>query len=437
MSLFSALFRVLTFRRRPAPRPPPLAMPPSVPRRALAVVVPGIAGATVTLDAFLGVTNADGYLCFPTVPASVTRTTLTVTARDYEPYVVLVDLPADGRNYNLMVSGSATGPDQIACPALVPTLVVLPGLVGRRAVFALATGERWTAIECSDFQLFHRFLRGEAITPVLEQRATCGFNLLRVALTCDFMFTLHPTDYPAYFDQLVAFVRALARHGLRPELVVFMDATIVLPVPTDQLRFFVDVVDALQPVADQVLLELVNENDQRVNTIDPRAFPQPPGILSSHGSNGSQSVPVRPAWSYETFHTNDAPEWPRKVGHNAMEWSNGGAGFSGSGRPVLSNENTRCPDRFNSVTKAFDAAAGAALLCAGSCFHSVHGKVSELFDDAELACAQAWVAGARSVPLAFTDGAYRHRIDLEGPGILRAYDRVLPDGASFAVRIRS
>jgi hypothetical protein len=308
--------------------------------------------------------------------------------------------------------------------------------VVQRAVFALATGERWTAIECSDFQLFQRFLRNQDIAPILAQRAALGFNLLRVSLTCDFMFTLHPSDYPAYFERLLAFVRVLARAGLRAELVVFMDATIVMPRQADQVEFFSMVVNTLQPVADQGLLELVNENDQRPNVIDPRAFQQPPGLLAAHGSNGSQAMPIRPSWSYETFHTNDAPEWTRKVGHNAMEWSNGGVGFSGSGRPVLANENTRCPDRFNSVPQAFDAAAAAALLCAGSCFHSVHGKFSELFDDAELACAQAWVAGARSVPLEFQDGSYRHRVDLEGPGILRAYDRVLADGQSFAVQIR-
>jgi len=324
-------------------------------------------------------------------------------------------------------------------PALVPVpppIVVLPGLVTRGAFFALAPGERWTAIECSDFQLFQRFLHGEDLTPVLAQRAALGFNLLRVALTCRQMFDLRPGDYADYFEQLVPFVRELARHGLRPELVVFMDATLVMPVLADQLGFFANVVQALRPVADQILLESVNENTQRINTIAANAFQQPVGFLSSHGSNSSQEFPVRPAWSYETMHFNDAPEWPRKVGHNAMELSTGGEGFSGSHVPVLSNENTRCPDRFSSTDQAFDAAAGAALLCAGSCFHSVHGKSSELFDEVELTCAQAWVAGARAVPLEFQDGAYRHRTDLEGPGILRAYDRVLPDGRSFAVTIR-
>jgi hypothetical protein len=436
MSLLSALLSLLTFRRRSAPRPPPVPSPP--PRRAIAVAqVPGGAGAVVSLAERMDVTNADGYVCFTDVPADRVSVALAIDAEGYEPYRVAVTIPPDGRNYNLMVGGSQNVSDQIACPALVPTRPILPGLVVRRAVFALATGERWTAIECSDFQLFQRFLRGQDLAPVLAQRAMLGFNLLRVFLTCDQMFNLHPTDYPAYFADLVTFVRLLARNGLRPELVVFADATLVMPIPSNQVAFFASVVTTLQPVADQVLLELVNENDQRVNTIDPRAFPPPAGILAAHGSNGSQAVPVRPAWSYETFHTNDAPEWWRKTGHNAMELAAGGPGFSGSGKPILTNENTRCPDRFNSVLRAFDAAAGAALLCAGSCFHSVHGKSSELFDGDELACAQAWVEGARSVPLEFTEGAYRHRTDLEGPGILRAYDRVLPDGRSAVVRIRT
>jgi hypothetical protein len=408
-----------------------------VPRRAIAVVLPGVAGAMVGLDRRTAITNADGYVCFNDVPVT-SAATVTVTADGFHAYRVLAILPGDSRNYNLML-GEATAPDQIALPPLVPVappIVVLPGLVVRGAVFAFATGERWTAIECSDFQLFQRFLRGEDIALVLAQRAALGFNLLRVSLTCDQMFNLHPADYPEYFERLLAFVRVLARAGLRAELTIFMDATLVMPIVSDQVTFFSLVVNTLQPVADQILVELMNENDQRINAIDPRAFQQPAGFVSSHGSNGSQAVPVRPAWSYETFHTNDASEWPRKVGHNAMELSSGGPGFSGTGRPILANENTRCPDRFNSVDAAFDAAAGAALLCAGSCFHSVHGKSSELFDERELACAQAWVDGARSVPLEFQEGAYRHRTDLERPGILRAYDRLLPDGRSHVVLIR-
>jgi len=103
------------------------------------------------------------------------------------------------------------------------------------------------------------------------------------------------------------------------------------------------------------------------------------------------------------------------------------------GIPVSANENTRFPDRDDSPAHAYDAAAGAALLCAGACFHSVGGKRSALWTGRELECAQAWVAGARSVPLAFQRGSYqRHE-----PGeFLRVYSRTLPDGRAWTVRIR-
>jgi hypothetical protein len=38
--------------------------------------------------------------------------------------------------------------------------------------------------------------------------------------------------------------------------------------------------------------------------------------------------------------------------------------------------------------------------------------------------------------LEFQAGVYHHRTDLEGPGILRAYDRQLPDGRAHVVLIR-
>ena len=171
------------------------------------------------------------------------------------------------------------------------------------------------------------------------------------------------------------------------------------------------------------LLELVNELDANTNEPDPlgRVFDlslhaqAPAPLLSSHGSNGSQAIAVRPAWSYETFHTNDAPEWHRKTGHNAMELSDGTDGLAASRVPILTNENTRFSDRCQSAQMAFDAAAGAALLCAGSCYHSIAGKKSALWDGVELECARAWASGARSVPLEFQDGRYAHAADLEGP----------------------
>jgi hypothetical protein len=77
---------------------------------------------------------------------------------------------------------------------------------------------------------------------------------------------------------------------------------------------------------------------------------------------------------------------------------------------------------------AFDSAAGAALLCAGACFHSVQGKVSGLFTGDTLEVAQAWTAGAQSVDLRWQSEPYQHRDEVEIKrerrlGFLRCYTR--------------
>jgi hypothetical protein len=163
-------------------------------------------------------------------------------------------------------------------------------------------------------------------------------------------------------------------------------------------------------------------------------YARPTGVLASHGSNGSQAAPVMPPWDYGTFHTNGSSEEQRKVGHNAQELAP---------VPVLTNETSRYPEDGMWVGAslarqqqlAHDAAAGAALLAAGSCFHSVSGKSSVLWSADELVVARAWAAGARSVDLACQAGPYVHREDLEGPNDLRVYERPVA-GHGCIVRIR-
>jgi hypothetical protein len=102
---------------KPEPPSPPTPTPPSL--RAVGVIVPGIAGATVRLDnvggPFLGVTNNDGYLCFLEVPTALSASHLWVNANGYKDYSVHVDLPP--QNVDLVVGGTAH-PDQIQLPAL-------------------------------------------------------------------------------------------------------------------------------------------------------------------------------------------------------------------------------------------------------------------------------------------------------------------------------
>lgn len=307
-------------------------------------------------------------------------------------------------------------------PVVTPT-AMLPELVVNGQF--LSNGMPWTAIQCSDFNLLNRYQNGEDIRPILQQRQSCGFNLLRVWTLFNIpgIGTLTTCDY----RQIPAFVSLCAQYGLYVEFCAYTG----INDPSHWTRLIM----AASQCQPRPLLELVNELDQNTNEPDSQGrvfdvslFKQAPKpLLSAHGSNGSETWPVIPHWSYATMHFNDASEWQRKTGHNSMEvWSG----------PTLANENTRYTDRATSLNWAYDAAAGGALLCAGSCYHSVSGKLSQLWSADEEAAARTWADGAQSVNLRYQPGAYRHAAELEGPEDLRVYQRVLSDGSVTTVRIR-
>jgi hypothetical protein len=319
-----------------------------------------------------------------------------------------------------------------------------PPLRPRGTFFVKDGGERFTAKESTSFRLFKRFLDNEDINPVLDQLASIGFNMVRIFGVGDWgdpIYRCIPREYgQRYYDSLRPFADLLSSKGLYLEFTAFADSPRVFPggVP-EQQDHWRKVVEAFQGVPN-VLLELVNENNVPVNTLDPTAFFRPSGVLSSHGSNGSQASPVEPFWDYATFHTNSAPEEQRKIGHNAWEiW----------GGPTLTNETSRYPevgmwvwgaaDLNRQKMLAYDSAAGSALLNAGACFHSVNGKLAFLFTPNEEAVAREWIAGMNSVPLEFQDGAYTAS-HLEGfplnPDELRRYGRRLGDGRVHWVSIR-
>ncbi len=344
----------------------------------------------------------------------------------------------------LNATRTAIGPwETFAIDGLAPPVAILPRLVPTGQVFALETGKRWTAIECSDFNLLARFLANEDIEPVLTQRADCGFNLLRVWTLFDVAGIGHliPSEQPNFYDRLQAFIGKCAAHGLYCELTVFTGAKRLLPARAAQQAHLDGVVGAVRNYGGGALIEAGNEFEQGDNQwlLD---LQWPSDVVISGGSVGSEKWPSDfasdgnahaslPLLRYQEFHTNGASEWWRKVGHNAMEVADA------NHRPVIANENTRFPDQDQSVDHAHDAAAGGALLCAGSCFHSVRGKTSELWDGAELNCAKAWAAGASSVPLEFQAGAYEHHEELEPAGnLLRVYARLLSAGQRFFVKIR-
>lgn len=324
---------------------------------------------------------------------------------------------------------------------LVPTFRPLPRLQIAGKFFRLDTGERWTAIEASDFNLYTRFLKGEDIEPILAQRAEAGFNLLRVFTAFDICSTgggcqiigrLVPRERVDYYTLLPYFLMQCARHGLRVELVAFTGPYTGVFANADEMVAHWNnlVAVAMQPDNTNVLLELINEFDNPPNAGVPLELMQRPplAVLASHGSAVQDALPLQPVWSYATYHPASGPEWARKAAHNGMEDV-----ADPFGVPVLVNETIRFPDNEASSTQACDAAEGAALLEAGAAFHSIHGKSSELWVGAERDAAYAWASCAQRVPLEYQAGAYL-RFD-PTPGYIRIYARRLPDGREYVVRL--
>ena len=291
----------------------------------------------------------------------------------------------------------------------------LPALDINGQFFRQANGARWTAIECSDFNLLNRWQHGEDITPQLAQRARAGFNLLRVWTLYDLanIGTFLDIDYA----RVPEFLALCGRYGLYVEFTAYTSI--------ERASHWPALVTYVQG-APNVLLELVNEGTLPVNQIDLVRYERPADILCSRGSGGSEGIPPWPPWDYITFHTNGASEEQRKIGHNAMSDL-----ADVYGVPALTNETSRYPevgmwvgaDLDRQVQLAFDSAAGASLLCAGSCFHSVAGKTSAVWDTATERVAHAWVAGALSVATSCQPKPYRRRDDLLTDELLRVYQR--------------
>jgi hypothetical protein len=304
--------------------------------------------------------------------------------------------------------------------------------------FQTETGARFTAIECSDFALYQRFLNGEDIVPVLTQRRALGFNMVRVFGMYNNPAGLGhfiPAEYgERYYLDLPAFFGLLGRYSLYGEFTANADSRTVFTGPDPQTAHWMRL-GTIFPGIGNCLVECVNENDQPINTLW-APLVRMLNVLASAGSNGSQAAPRRPPWDYETVHLGSAFEWQRKTPHWPYECSNGAEGIAGSHGPVMANENTRYPDKDQSLTHAEDAPKAAALLCAGSAYHSVSGKASQLWSGLELQAAQTWAQAARSVDLTYQAGAYVHRTDLEPPGVLRCYGRRLASGAELDVPIR-
>lgn len=247
----------------------------------------------------------------------------------------------------------------------------------------------------TDFLLYKRYLDGEDITPILQQRSSLGCNMVRVFGMVNSFAKWHPADYPAYYDGLIPFCKLAADYGLYVYFTVFADTQEVIPDPAGQLAHFNLVVDRLKE-APNGLLELVNEQGQHTNSVEQDRFPKPVGVLASRGSYGGDIPPPGPYWDFTDFHARR--DYPSAIKDMCVlelrEGWEGGGGFEGTGQiPILQGEPQGFgpnPKRWQSPLRASGLAGTARGTACGVVFHSDQGILSQMWDGITLDCAKAF-----------------------------------------------
>lgn len=440
--LFAALISSgcgITITPPASPGGPPLAQPevpatppeiPAVSRVALTILdkdrktVPGLECSLTPDESIPAICVIEGVQTFYDIPS--TRIGWGGTLRAY----------ADGwksveRRVIIGTDGSLHDENDKPFEVILEPNVKLPRLVTVGQYFRLETGERFTWIGASQFNLLNRFRNGEDITPILTQLRDLRFNAVRVFTVYDICPTgagcqaigrSAPT--PDLYAAIPYFAAKLASYGLYAELVGFTGPYGLIPTDEAKVQHWESLMAASQGLPN-ITLELVNEYDHPANVGIPISrLRRPTGNISSHGSGTQDQEPLKPFWDYATYRPGSGNEWMRKVAHNGMEDVADKYNIV-----TVANETTRFPDNDGNAQHAFDAAAGAALLSAGAVYHSVEGKSSVPWTGVSLEAAKAWAQGANSVPLHCQGQGYRRTDD---PTFLRTYSR----GADPACTVR-
>ena len=239
----------------------------------------------------------------------------------------------------------------------------------------------------TDFMLYKYHLENVDIDPILAERAAHGCNCVRVIGMVSW-FDYTPQKYGVrYYDEIPAFLKRCAAHGLYVYFTVFADTQVVMPKLADQLAHW----ERLKQLFD--LLELVNEPYTGTNaTANPLAFTRPNGVPASSGSYndkyGGQVTPP-PYWDFHDFHV------PRKDGKRvADQCMVTHPNYIQKGQAILSGE----PDKFGGPNihnpqvylndpdlsrQMYQTAKGTAC---GYVYHTSAGNFSLLWNDVEKQC---------------------------------------------------
>lgn len=328
---------------------------------------------------------------------------LFINSDGYKPYSHHVSLPLDGKNKDIILAGDGpTGPDIINFPQLEPIQKfnkLSPISVLNREF--IVDGFKYKPKACTDFLLIQKHAIGQDIRPILEERQSLGFDMVRVLTMANNIAQFSPMTYDV--NKIVPEVLELChQYGLRAEVEGFADVQLIGLNEAEQMDHHILISNIIRQMDNIDIYDLVNEYEK--NGINPDRFPRPSLIVASKGSRVDNKPPKSPYWSFTTFHPRRDGEdyyfakWRADVGAQS-EVYNGVEGEPIIMCPVFPDE-PRGFDEINDPNRRSDYPGYAyqigwlhSVFHNGAMFHSTDGINSRLFRSNTLQCSKAFIKG--------------------------------------------
>lgn len=271
---------------------------------------------------------------------------------------------------------------------------------------------------------------GEDIRPVVRELVGLGFNVVRVFSMYDErgigrvngLGRLTPYDVRYKYSLWTDFARVLAEFGMRLEVVGLADTEWLGVTPDLQQPHLNALYNQLEPEWNASFIETCNEPAK--NGVDTGAIKPRKGlILRASGQYDVEDGRVPDVLDYVTLHTERKFEWPRTC-RTLSEFRDGAEGLEAVRVPVVSDEPTGFaeaarpdsrsgpgyfpddgqvtpanPEGWSYLDDARQYAACSQMHGAGSTFHYDDGVTSVLMGPNQKRAAQAWLEGAKFMPV--------------------------------------
>ncbi len=248
-----------------------------------------------------------------------------------------------------------------------------------------------------------RLLHGENIRPLLNQsldmRSNGRRNFLMTSNTAQAAGfpPFNPDDFPNYYDMFEEMVKLYAEYGLYLYGSVFPDNGLFSSWAGNTQKQ-IDHWNRLGTIAQRYNnvwgLELTNEINSKVyNKVDQARFSPISGVICCSGSwTDDSGSPLDYPVQFELVDFHQRRDYPKSVVDACVAnypWREKGKATL-LGESIGFGSKATNPNREDNPRIAKEIAGSGRGTSCGMIYHSTHGAFSQLYDDTEKACGEAW-----------------------------------------------